>query len=218
MTDITNLDRDAKSRNSIVFEIKKNFFVEAGAGSGKTTMLVNRMVAMVEAGIEIDKMCAITFTKAAAGEFYKRFQKLLQERSNPTFVWTDKGQAGQLPQPTEETRARCLRALQNIDLCFMGTIDSFCNVILSEHPTEAGVPSGGFPARAHGERPFDVQLGSLPEPPAGDHRHQVRQAEKEPGPEAAEADPGHPVFAGGDAPDPLLRRDAAGKGRGVPPY
>lgn len=141
MTDITNLDRDAKSRNSIVFEIKKNFFVEAGAGSGKTTMLVNRMVAMVEAGIEIDKMCAITFTKAAAGEFYKRFQKLLQERSNPTFVCTDKGQAGQLPQPTEETRARCLRALQNIDLCFMGTIDSFCNVILSEHPTEAGVPS-----------------------------------------------------------------------------
>ena len=32
-------------------------------------------------------------------------------------------------------------ALKNINLCFMGTIDSFCNMILSEHPTVAGIPS-----------------------------------------------------------------------------
>ena len=43
--------------------------VVAGAGSGKTTMLVNRMVAMVEAGIDISKISAITFTKAAADSF-----------------------------------------------------------------------------------------------------------------------------------------------------
>ena len=74
---------DNTSRNRIVSETDKNFFVEAGAGSGKTTMLVNRMVAMVEQGKDISKICAITFTKAAAGEFYDRFQKLLLERSNP---------------------------------------------------------------------------------------------------------------------------------------
>ena len=61
-----SLEKDTVSRNKIVSEIKKNFFVEAGAGSGKTTMLVSRMVAMVEAGIDISKICAITFTKAAA--------------------------------------------------------------------------------------------------------------------------------------------------------
>lgn len=136
-----SLIRDTESRNRIVSDINTNFFVEAGAGSGKTTMLVNRMVAMVEQGIDIKKISAITFTKAAAGEFYERFQKILIERSNPNYVWEDKGRAGQLPKPTDITRERCAKALQNIDLCFMGTIDSFCNMILSEHPSEAGILS-----------------------------------------------------------------------------
>ena len=138
---MNSLERDNDSRDRIVSDIETNFFVEAGAGSGKTTMLVNRMVAMVESGIDISKISAITFTKAAAGEFYERFQNLLIDRSNPDYKWEDKGHAGQLPKPTEKTRKRCAKALQNIDLCFMGTIDSFCNMILSEHPTEARILS-----------------------------------------------------------------------------
>ncbi|MBO4927813.1 MAG: UvrD-helicase domain-containing protein [Clostridiales bacterium] len=138
---MANTDKDFTSRNKIISETDKNFFVEAGAGSGKTTMLVNRMVAMVESGIDISKISAITFTKAAAGEFFERFQKVLAERSNPNYVWKDEKKAGQLPAPTEETRKHSAAALQNIDLCFLGTIDAFCNMILSEHPTEAGIPS-----------------------------------------------------------------------------
>ena len=137
----TSFEMDDNARNRIVSEIKQNFFVEAGAGSGKTTMLVNRMVAMVEAGVDISRISAITFTKAAAGEFYDKFQSLLIERSNPDSEWKDEGFAGQLPEPTELTCERCRNALQNIDLCFMGTIDSFCNMILSEHPSEAGILS-----------------------------------------------------------------------------
>lgn len=136
------LEDDRIARDRIVSETKTNFFVEAGAGSGKTTMLVNRMVALVESGeVPIDKICAITFTKAAAGEFYERFQKLLIERSDPKHKWKNKGGAGELPQPTEKTRDLCRKALQDIDLCFMGTIDSFCNMVLSEHPSEAGILS-----------------------------------------------------------------------------
>lgn len=138
---LSSLEMDTLSRNRIISEIGTNLFVEAGAGSGKTTMLVRRMVAMVEAGIEISRICAITFTKAAAGEFYNRFQKMLIERSNPSLEWRDSGEPGQLPEPTEETRERCRIALQNIDLCFMGTIDAFCGMVLSEHPSEAGIPS-----------------------------------------------------------------------------
>ncbi|MBO4862415.1 MAG: UvrD-helicase domain-containing protein [Firmicutes bacterium] len=114
-----NKDFDKESRDRIRQDIGCNFFVEAGAGSGKTTVLVDRMVAMVEGGIDISKICAITFTKAAAGEFYARFQKKLAE-------------AG-----TQLAR----EALKNIDLCFMGTIDSFCGMVLSEHPAKAGIPS-----------------------------------------------------------------------------
>ena len=138
-----NFETDSLSRTKIVSQINTNFFVEAGAGSGKTTMLVNRMVAMVEEGIDIGKISAITFTKAAAGEFYDRFQKKLIERSNPALVGyvPEESRPGDLKPLTEEGRKRCEKALQNIDLCFMGTIDSFCNMILSEHPFDARIPS-----------------------------------------------------------------------------
>ena len=141
MNEMTSTERDDRSRERIVSEIDANFFVEAGAGSGKTTMLVSRMTAMVEAGIPIDRICAITFTKAAAGEFYDRFRKMLIERSNPNLIREDTDRAGQLPEPTDRTRELCAAALEHIDLCFMGTIDSFCSMVLSEHPSEARIPS-----------------------------------------------------------------------------
>lgn len=136
------MQQDTESRESIVLNTSTNFFVEAGAGSGKTTMLVRRMVAMVEAGIDVSRICAITFTKAASGEFYERFQKMLALRSTAPTQENFVRQAGELMNPTDESRRKCLEALRNIDLCFMGTIDSFCNMVLSEHPAEAGIPSG----------------------------------------------------------------------------
>lgn len=135
------LQTDTLSRQKIVDRIHSNFFVEAGAGSGKTTILVKRMVAMVEQGLEVSEICAITFTKAAAGEFYDRFQKALIQRSTAPTVQNFIPTPGELGNPSDLTRLRCLKALNDIDLCFMGTIDSFCNMILSEHPAKAGIPS-----------------------------------------------------------------------------
>ena len=135
------MQQDTLSRQKIVENIASNFFVEAGAGSGKTTILVKRMVAMVEQGLDVSKICAITFTKAAAGEFYDRFQKALVRRSTAPTLDNFVPTPGELGNPTDLTRNRCLAALNDIDLCFMGTIDSFCNMILSEHPAKAGVPS-----------------------------------------------------------------------------
>ena len=138
---IKMLTTDQISRNKIISDINKSLFVEASAGSGKTTMLVRRMVAMIESdkNIDISKICAITFTKAAATEFYERFQKLLSERSK---LDTKKKELkpGDLPYPTPTTCKRCIEALKKINLCFLGTIDSFCNMVLSEHPNEANIP------------------------------------------------------------------------------
>lgn len=116
MTEAVN--HDERARQQIKTAIDKNLFVEAGAGSGKTTSLVSRMAAMVKAGISVEKICAITFTKAAANEFYERFQAALSEE--------------------DDDRSRM--ALEKIDLAFMGTIDSFCQMVISEHPAEAAVP------------------------------------------------------------------------------
>ena len=129
---------DLKQRSRIVNEVNTNFFVEAGAGSGKTTMLVERMVAMVESGIEVKDIAAITFTKAAANEFYERFQKRLAQRS---IDFDAEEKPGKLSPATDKTRERCLKALKDIDLCFLGTIDSFCHLIINEHPNECGLPS-----------------------------------------------------------------------------
>ena len=134
---------DDIGRQSIIKDLGKNLFVIAGAGSGKTSMLVSRMVAMVESGIDISKICAITFTKKAAAEFLSRFQSKLKERSKPPFKEGDK-YPGDLPTPTEITAERCQKALKDIDLCFTGTIDSFCNLVLSEYPNNANIPSSSM--------------------------------------------------------------------------
>jgi len=137
--DLTKLDDDQLSRYKIINKIDTSYFVEASAGSGKTFSLTRRMVSLVESGVDISKICTITFTKAAANEFFERFQSLLSERCNPSDSQVFK--PNDLPPTTVESRKRCADALANIDLCFMGTIDAFCNMLAKEHPIEIGIPS-----------------------------------------------------------------------------
>ena len=126
---------DSDARKMISTKTDINLFVEASAGSGKTTSLVNRMVALVEKGVPVNQICTITFTVAAADEFFERFQKLLSKRTVDDLDNPDLG-------PTTETsKARCLEALNNIDSCFSGTMDSFCNMVAHELPNELDIPS-----------------------------------------------------------------------------
>lgn len=133
---------DSKQRKLIIESLNENYFVEASAGSGKTTSLVYRMVALVESGISISKICTITFTKAAADEFFARFQKLLSLRSvlNPPSDSSDDSD-NFLGKRNEITVKRCQDALANIDSCFLGTIDSFLNMVAHEMPHEIKIPS-----------------------------------------------------------------------------
>lgn len=131
---------DLKNRELIKTDTSTNFFVEAGAGSGKTTELVERLLAMVNNGIDVSQICAITFTKAAANEFYERFQDVLIKQNTPI----------------------ANKALENIDLMFMGTIDSFTNMIISEHPSEAGVPADSKVVESHDlHELWKAQLGNI---------------------------------------------------------
>lgn len=131
---------DDQARDFIIKNTDKNVFTVAGAGSGKTTILVNRMVAMIENGIDISKIVAITFTKNAAQEFLARFQEQLKERSVAPDICPDT-RAGSLGDSCPGKRKRCKDALSKIYLCFAGTIDAYCNLILSEMPLSAGIPS-----------------------------------------------------------------------------
>ena len=60
-------------------ELLTNILVEAGAGSGKTQMLAERMAAGVAAGVyQVEHMAAVTFTRKAASELRGRFHLALE--------------------------------------------------------------------------------------------------------------------------------------------
>ena len=120
------LRRDQLAREQIVRDLDTNMLVEAGAGSGKTTSLVNRMAALVARGTPVERIAAVTFTRKAANELRERFQIELERRARAK------------PAHDEETR-RYDRALRDSSRAFLGTIHAFCGRLLREQPFEAGL-------------------------------------------------------------------------------
>jgi ATP-dependent helicase/nuclease subunit A len=121
---------DQAARDRIRTDLDTNLLVEAGAGAGKTTEMVSRMVALVESGrARIDQVAAVTFTRKAAGELRERFQEELERRALL---------ANQRDEDPEKD-ARLSRAVAELDRAFIGTIHAFCARILREHSIDAGL-------------------------------------------------------------------------------
>ncbi len=79
MTDVP----DSAARERILTDFGTTLFVEAAAGTGKTTALVGRIVALVREGVStLDRIVAVTFTEKAAGEMKLRLRTEI-ERAPP---------------------------------------------------------------------------------------------------------------------------------------
>lgn len=61
-----------------VFDGDENILVSASAGSGKTTVLVRRVIEKLKSGVDIDRLLIVTYTEAAAKEMKERIQSALQ--------------------------------------------------------------------------------------------------------------------------------------------
>ena len=113
-----------------------NVVVTAGAGSGKTRTLVGRYLALLEAGVPLRAIAAITFTDKAAREMRNRIRRaiadwLAQEPPRRAYG-THPGAEG---VPAE--RMVWEEAFADLDAARIGTIHSLCAQILREHPVEA---------------------------------------------------------------------------------
>lgn len=124
------IPNDQGARARIRHDLETNLLVEAGAGSGKTTMLVDRMLGLLSTGtVKVEGMAAVTFTRKAAGELRQRLQQGLEEALDT------------LPPDSDEA-LRLQAALDGLDNAFAGTIHSFCARLLRERPLEAKVDPG----------------------------------------------------------------------------
>ena len=102
---------DQDQRQLIIDQLGKTMLVEAAAGTGKTTGMLNRMVALIQQGVcLVDTMAAVTFTRKAASELRDRFQVRLEKAAR---------------QASGVEAERLLQAVSSVERCFIGTIHSF---------------------------------------------------------------------------------------------
>jgi ATP-dependent helicase/nuclease subunit A len=105
-----------------------NVLLEAGAGSGKTGVMVERYVRLVvDEGVSPDAVLAFTFTDKAAAELRARVRAELSRRAA----------AG-----TNAAAVRAAALLATIGGAWITTIHGFCNRVLAAHPVAAGVDPG----------------------------------------------------------------------------
>ncbi|MBI4347491.1 MAG: UvrD-helicase domain-containing protein [Elusimicrobia bacterium] len=160
------LPPDQAARDRARFELRRNVVVEAGAGTGKTTLLTDRILFTLLAGgpkgkgVDLTRLVALTFTEKAAGEVQLRLSGRLAdvlaelEDALPSGSRRDEARRllaearGRFGLAPERVGAVAASALERMDRAMIGTIHHFASHVLRLHPLEAGVDPG-----------FDVDTG-----------------------------------------------------------
>ncbi|MQG89412.1 MAG: hypothetical protein FI700_01400 [SAR202 cluster bacterium] len=114
--------------------LDETIYAGAGAGTGKTQALVERIVNLIiHGGVQPGKIAAVTFTVAAASELMQRVREELEKRLDEEVVKN----GGENPGDIQITLSN---ALDSLDSAFVGTIHSFAQSLLRERPLPVGLP------------------------------------------------------------------------------
>jgi ATP-dependent exoDNAse (exonuclease V) beta subunit len=153
---------DAEARRAIREDLDATLVVEAAAGTGKTTEMIQRVIAVLRTGAStLERIVAVTFTEKAAGEMKLRLRTELERARQ--------GASG-------VGRERLEAALGELEVARIGSIHSFCADLLRERPIEAHVdPLFEVAAEEFSEqlfsRAFDAWFaGALADPTEGVRR------------------------------------------------
>jgi ATP-dependent exoDNAse (exonuclease V) beta subunit len=116
---------DQAARERIEHDLDANLCVEAAAGTGKTTVLVKRVVNLLASGrVRADELVVITFTEKAAAELSTRVRDALEDRATIA--------AG-------AERELLLDAARDLYRAHIETIHGFASALLRERPVEAPI-------------------------------------------------------------------------------
>jgi ATP-dependent helicase/nuclease subunit A len=117
--------KDQTARVNAVENIGTSTFISAGAGGGKSTTIVNRLVHALlhdKRELDLENIAAITFTERAGSELRERVRNQLESLN------------------TEQPSEKLQKAIVSVDSATIGTIHSFALDILSKYPVQAGLP------------------------------------------------------------------------------
>ena len=169
---------DAAERERIRTSLDETFAVEAAAGTGKTTVLVDRIVNVLASGrTTVERLVAVTFSEKAAGELKLRLRAELEARRRASTAAAAPAEARALAD-----------ALANLEQAHVSTIHTFCADLLRERPVEARVdPRFTMLADAQARALFgavfhDWLRARLEAPPPGVRRALRRRSFDEDGP------------------------------------
>ena len=134
----------ARARQIAAADPERSVFVSANAGSGKTHVLVQRVINLLLRGENPSKILCVTFTKAAAANMATRVFDTLAEWTALDDSALDariKLATGKLPDAGQRARARRLfaNALETPGGLKVQTIHAFCTRLLHQFPFEADV-------------------------------------------------------------------------------
>ena len=142
-------DRQVREQAETTFD--RNIVVVAGAGTGKTTLLVNRLIHLLVKEphpVAISHIVAVTFTNKAATEMKVRLRERLRAlaslnadvaRSTDDGAVTFNELRDRYHLAAEEIRARASAALQDLEKAQIGTLHSFAAHLLRLYPIETMV-------------------------------------------------------------------------------
>ena len=131
---------DAESRYRALTAIDQSLVVEAGAGTGKTTILAGRIAVLLARGKNPENIVAVTFTESAASELLLRVREYIGRLRQDDFP---PGLGDVFNSGISEQEKTCLeKAEENLDNLVCSTIHGFCQRILKTFPVEANIDPG----------------------------------------------------------------------------
>lgn len=121
---------DQEARQRARDDHETSLVLEAGAGTGKTTLLIDRIEALILSGrATLDQVAAVTFTENAAATMKLRLRERLEKAQSD-------------PKREAAERERAKAALDVLEGAPVSTIHALCAAILQERPLECGVVPG----------------------------------------------------------------------------